>query len=69
MVCCMGAHSLYSALNQRGLLDPIKPAYNQSRPDGQLKLTASAFSRLWISMPANLVAVPTVTHNSLHAAS
>ena len=53
MVRCMGAHSLYSALNQRGLLDPIKPAYNQSRPDGQLKLTARAFSRLWISMPAN----------------
>jgi len=24
---------LYSALSQRGLLDPIKPAYNQSWPD------------------------------------
>ena len=33
-------------LSQRGLLDPIKPAYNQYRPDGQLKLTASAFNRL-----------------------
>jgi len=32
-----------SALSQRGLLDPIKPAYNHSRPNGRLKLTASAF--------------------------
>ena len=32
-----------SALSQRGLLDPIKPTYNQSRPDGWLKLTDSAF--------------------------
>jgi len=32
-------------LSQRGLLDPIKPAYEQSRPDGWLKLTASAFNR------------------------
>jgi len=29
-----------SALSQRGLLDPIKPAYNQS----WLKLTASTFN-------------------------
>jgi len=36
----------------RGSLDPIKPAYNQSQPDGRLKLTASTFDRLWISMPA-----------------
>ena len=49
-----------SALSQRGLLDPIKPAYNQSRPDGRLKLTTSGFNRLWINMPAVLVAVPTV---------
>jgi len=33
-----------SALSQRALLDPNKPAYNQSRLDGQLKLTASAFN-------------------------
>ena len=26
---CMGAHPLYDALSQWGLLDPIKPAYNQ----------------------------------------
>jgi len=41
---------LYSALSQWGLLDPIKPAYNQSRPDGRLKLTASAFNPPWSSM-------------------
>jgi len=38
----MGAHPLYGALSQRWLLDPIKPAYNRSRPDGRLKLLASA---------------------------
>jgi len=58
-----------SALSQRGLLDPIKPAYNQSRPDGRLKLTTSGFNRLWINMPAVLVAVPTVMQNSLHPIS
>ena len=42
-------------MSQRGLLDPVKPAYNQSRLNGQLILTASAFNRLWISMPAVLV--------------
>jgi len=54
----MGAHPLYGALSQQGL----------SQPDGQLKLTASAFNRLWTSMPAMtvLVAVPTVILNSLH---
>jgi len=65
----MGAHPLYGALNQRGLFDQLKPAYNQSWPDGQLKLTASAFNQLWISMPAVLVTVPTVTQNSLHPLS
>jgi len=30
-------------LSQRGLLDPTKPAYNRSQPDGRLRLTASAF--------------------------
>jgi len=54
-----------SALSQRGLLDPIKPAYNQSRADGWLKLTASAFNRLWISM----LTVLSVTQNSLHPLS
>jgi len=34
---CMGAHLLYGALSQQGLLDTIKSAYNQSRPDSQLK--------------------------------
>ena len=43
-VHCMGAYPLYGALSQRGLLDPIKPAYNQSWPDGWLKLTASVFN-------------------------
>jgi len=28
-VHCMGTHPLYDALSQRGLLDPIKPGYNQ----------------------------------------
>jgi len=63
------AQTTRSALSQRGLTDPIKPAYNQSQLDGQLKLTASAFSRLWISMPAVLVTVPTVMQNSLHPLS
>ena len=65
----MGAHPLYVALSQRGLLDPIKPAYNQSWLDGRLKLTASASDRLWISMLAVLVTVPTVVQNSLHPLS
>ena len=43
-----------SALIQRGLLDQITSAYNQSRP----ALTASTFNQLWISMPTVLVAVP-----------
>ena len=60
------SQTIRSALSQRGLLDPIKPAYNQSQPGGRLKLTASAFNRLWISMPAVLVTVPTVTQNLLH---
>jgi len=51
------------------LLDPTKQGHNQSRPDGQLKLTASAFNRLWISMPAVLVIVPTVMQNWLHPLS
>ena len=64
------AQTTQSALSQRWLLDPIKPAYNQSRPYGRLKLTASAFKQLWISMPAVLIAVPTtVTQNSLHPLS
>ena len=41
-----GSSSPYGALSQRGLLDPIKLAYNQRRPDGRLKLTASVFNRL-----------------------
>jgi len=64
-----GSSSFYGALSQQGLIDPIKPAYNQSRLDGQLKLTASAFNQLWISMLAVLVTVPTVTQNSLHPLS
>jgi len=51
------------------LLDPIKQAYNQSWLDGRLKLTASASDRLWISMLAVLVTVPTVVQNSLHPLS
>ena len=61
-VHCLGPHPLYSALSQQVLSDPIKPAYNQSRPDGRLILTASAFNRLWIS----ILAVPTVMQNSLN---
>ena len=49
------AQTVRSALSQRGLLNPIKPAYNQSQPDGRLKLTASTFNRLWISMLAVLL--------------
>jgi len=39
-----GSLSPYGTLSQRGLLDPIKLAYDQHRPDGRLKLTARAFN-------------------------
>jgi len=64
-VHCMGAHHLYGALSQWGLLDPTKPAYNHSRPDGRLKLIASAVNWLWISMPAIQVTVPTYCYGEL----
>jgi len=54
-VHCMGTHTPYGDLSQRGLLDTIKTAYNKSRLDGRLRLTASAFNLLWISMPEVLV--------------
>ena len=41
-----GSSSPYGTLSQRGLLDPIKLAYDQRRPDARLILTASAFNRL-----------------------
>ena len=41
-----GSSSPYGTLSQRGLLDPIKLAYDQRRPDGRLKLRASAYNRL-----------------------
>ena len=41
-----GSSSPYGTLSQQGLLDPIKLAYDQGRPDGRLKLTSSAFNRL-----------------------
>ena len=50
-----GSSSWYGALRQRGLLDPIKLAYDQRRPDGQLKLTASAFNRLGQSWSQDLL--------------
>ena len=34
-VHCVGVHPLYSALNQRGLLDPIKPAYKPKSAECQ----------------------------------
>ena len=48
-----GSSSSYHALSQRGLLDPIKLAYDQRRPDGWLKLTASTFNQLgqYVSSP------------------
>ena len=36
--------SPYSALSQRGLLDPVKLAYDHRQLDDWLKLTASAFN-------------------------
>ena len=63
------AQTTSPALSQRGLLDPIKPAYNQSGLYGRLRLTASAFNWLWISMPAVPFTVPTVMQNSLHPLS
>jgi len=56
-VHCVWAHLLYDALSQWGLLDPIKLAYNQSWPDGQLKLTASTFKWPRISMLTVLVCI------------
>jgi len=38
------AQTTRSALSQQWLPDPVKPAYYQSRLDGRLKLTASAFN-------------------------
>jgi len=66
-----GSSSFYGALSQQGLKEPNKPAYNQSRLDGWLKLTPSDFNQLWIwiSTPVVLVTVPTVTQNSLHPLS
>ena len=62
------AQKTRSASSQRRLLEPSKPPYNQSQLDGWLKLTASAFNQLWISIPATLVTVPspTATQNSQH---
>jgi len=57
----MAAHPPYGTMSQRGLLDPTEPAYNQSRPDGQLKLTVSAFNRLRISTLAVLVTEPNLS--------
>ena len=51
------------------VLYPYNIQHTTSRLDGRLKLTASAFNRLWISMPAVLVTVPTVMQNSLHPLS
>ena len=65
------AQKTRSASSQRRLLEPSMPPYNQSQLDGWLKLTASAFNQLWISIPATLVTVPspTATQNSLHPLS
>jgi len=41
----VGAHPHDGTLSRRGQ-SLIKPAYSPGRPDGQLKLTASAFNRL-----------------------
>ena len=65
----MGASPLYGALIQRGLLDQTRPAYDQSRPDGRLELTASTFNQQWISVLAVLVTLHTVMENSLHLLS
>jgi len=45
--------------------EPVTPAYNQSRLYSWLKLRASTYNQLWISMPAVLVTVPNATQNSL----
>jgi len=39
---CVGAHPFFGPWSRRGL-NPIKPVYDQDRPDGRL-LTASAFN-------------------------
>jgi len=45
-----------SALSQRGLLDPVNPAYNQSQLDGWLIFTASTFCYMFIVKLCLLVA-------------
>ena len=51
-------------LNLRGLLDPIKPAYDRRRPDVRRSQQPSHLTDQ-ISMPAVLVTGPNVTQNSL----
>ena len=60
----MGAHPLFGPLSRRGL-NPIKPVYDPDRPDGRLKLTASAFNQLgqYTSSPGRRVRA-TATQNS-----
>ena len=52
-----------SALSQQGLLDSVKPAYNQK--SAGWPGTSSVFNRLWISMLAFLCTSPTITQKSL----
>ena len=69
-VHCMGAYPLLWSVEPARLLDPIKPAYNESRPDSWLKLIARTFKQLWISMLAVLVTVSTAYFiNFLHYCS
>ena len=62
---CLGAHSLYGALSQRGMLVLIKPACNQGRPDGRLKLTASFFD--WLNQYAGYSGHNTYCYGKLAA--
>jgi len=64
-----GSLSPLSCFEPARIVRLIKPAYNQSQLDGWLRLTASTFSRLWISIAADLFAVPTVSQNLLHPLS
>ena len=59
-----GSASLYGTLSLRGLLNPIKPAYNQKSARWLAQINSQCLW-LWISMPAVLVTVPTVMQNLL----
>ena len=60
---CVGAHPLWGTLSRRGL-NPIKLAYNPSRPNGRLRFWPTPLLTDWVSVPTVLVTGSTATQNS-----